>query len=417
MKITVEKIDNVNIIISGTVDNSLIEKKVSLLKEQATQDTLETTDTDAFQRDAEGQALQDFIESGMKEANIAQDEILGQPSFRKYEKQEHGLDIEVEISISPVIDTNVEYMDIVPSYTKPTVDAEAVDATLAKVAVQQAPFTQIVAPRAVKSGDLVVIDFEGFLNGRALQGANEQGYKLKMGSKTLMPGFEEQVIGMKPNEEKVIKVTFPKNYQAEALAGKETEFNVTLQEIHEQVALEINDALAKKTLNDENATLDTLKVMLTEQVSSQAFSNLYTSTLKPQIIQGLLTKFDFTLPNNVVEQEIDGKVNERAQNMSKEELVLYQESKEKFKALRESMRAEASDSIKAALIVDALAKKEGIDVSEEEVLSALTNQAQISGQKPDELIAYYKTNNLMTAVKVGLIEDKLFSRMLGLDKR
>jgi len=417
MKITVEKIDNVNIIISGTVDNSLIEKKVSLLKEQATQDTLEATDTDAFQRDAEGQALQDFIESGMKEANIAQDEILGQPSFRKYEKQEHGLDIEVEISISPVIDTNVEYMDIVPSYTKPTVDAEAVDATLAKVAVQQAPFTQIVAPRAVKSGDLVVIDFEGFLNGRALQGANEQGYKLKMGSKTLMPGFEEQVIGMKPNEEKVIKVTFPKNYQAEALAGKETEFNVTLQEIHEQVALEINDALAKKTLNDENATLDTLKVMLTEQVSSQAFSNLYTSTLKPQIIQGLLTKFDFTLPNNVVEQEIDGKVNERAQNMSKEELVLYQESKEKFKALRESMRAEASDSIKAALIVDALAKKEGIDVSEEEVLSALTNQAQISGQKPDELIAYYKTNNLMTAVKVGLIEDKLFSRMLGLDKR
>ncbi len=231
-----------------------------------------------------------------------------------------------------------------------------------------------------------------------------------------MPGFEEQVIGMKPKEEKVIKVTFPRDYQAQALAGKETEFNVTLQEIHEQLALEINDALAKKALDDETATLDTLKEKVTEQVASQAFSNLYMSTLKPQIIKGLLTKFDFTLPNNVVEQEIDGKVNERAQNMSKEELALYQESKEKFQALRDSLRSEARDSIKAALIIDALAKKEGLDVSEEEILSALTHQAEISGQKPEELIAYYQTNNLMTAVKVGLIEDKLFGMMLGLNK-
>ncbi len=181
MHISVEKIDNVNMIISGIVDHSVVEERMAALKEKAAKDTSEEMDDDAFQRDAEGQILQEVIESGMKEAKITQDEILGQPSFRKYDKQANGLSLEIEISIRPEIDTNVAYMDIVPSFIKPTVDHKSVEDKLAKVAVQQAPFTKIVKPRAVKMGDLVVIDFEGFLNGRALQGANEQGYKLKIG--------------------------------------------------------------------------------------------------------------------------------------------------------------------------------------------------------------------------------------------
>ena len=352
----------------------------------------------------------------MKDAKVTLDELLGQPSFKKYEEQENGIYLEVEISTRPEIDTDVEYMDIVPSYTKPKIDPSAVDAKLAEMAIQQAPFIKTETARAVKNADLVVIDFEGFLNGRALEGGSAEKYKLKIGSKSFIPGFEEQVIGMKPNEKKVIKVTFPEDYQSKALAGQETEFHVKLHEIQEQKVMEINDALAQRILGDEKATLDTLKEKMAEKITAQEFSNLYNEVLKPQIIKGLLTKFDFTLPNNAVEQEIDAKINERAQRMSKEEHALYKEDKAKFHMLRDSIRGEARDTIKAALIVDALAKKEGIEVDDKEVLSALQYQAIMTGQDAEELVEYYKTNNLMTSAKVGLIEDKLFSQMLGVDK-
>ncbi len=415
MKITVEKIDDINIIMSGTIDNSVLGEKISELKAQAKKESKEVDD-ESFQRDAEGQILHNFIEDGMKEANVTLDEILGQPSFKTYEKQDNGLYLEVEISTHPEIDTNVEYMDIVPSYTKPTIDPKAVDAKLAEMAVQHAPFAKIKQARAVQDGDLVVIDFEGSLNGRALEGANEENYHLKIGSKSFIPGFEEQMIGMKLDEEKTIKVIFPEDYQSKALAGQETVFNVKLHEMQEQKAIELNDSLAQKIFKDEKATLESLKEKMTEKITSQEFSNLYNEELKPQIIKGLLTKFDFTLPNNVVEQEIDAKINERAQRMSQEEHALYKDDKAKFNALRDTVRGEARDSIKAALIVDALAKKEGIEVDDQEVLSALSLQAMMTGQDAEELVDYYRTNNLMTSAKVGLIEDKLFSQMLGVDK-
>lgn len=426
MDIAVEKIDDINLILRGTVDHSVIEKKISELKEQSEQalkndksldaNTVEKRSNemndDAFQREAEGQILHDFIETGMKKAKVTLEEMLGQPNFKTYEEQGNGLYLEVEISTRPEIDTNVAYIDIVPSYTKPAIDPKAVDAKLAEMAAQQAPFVKIETARAVKNGDLVVIDFEGFLNGRALEGGSAEKYNLKIGSNSFIAGFEEQMIGIKPKEEKVIKVTFPEEYQSKALAGKETEFKVKLHEIQEQQTIELNDALAQRILGDEKATLDTLKAKMIEKMTAQEFSNLYNEVLKPQIIKGLLTKFDFTLPNNVVEQEIDSRINERAQRMSQEEHALYKEDKTKFNALRESVREEAKASIKAALIVEALAKKKGIQVEDKEVLSALEIQAMMIGQDPEELLEYYKTNNLMTSAKVGLIEDKLFRQIL-----
>lgn len=430
MKITVEKIDDINIIMRGTVDNFVIEKKIYELREQAEEtlkkdkmldaqaleNKLNQMDDASFQQEAEGQILQGFINAGISKAHVTLDELLGQPNFKIYEKQDNGIYLEVEISTHPKIDIKVEYMDIVPSYTAPTIDPKDIDAKLKEMAIKKAPYTTITTQRAVKNADLVNLDFEGFLNGRALSGANETEYKLKIGSNSFIPGFEEAVIGMMPDEEKTIKLTFPKDFQTKELAGKETEFKVKLHEIREQIPMKLNDALAQRIFDNEKATLDLLKLKMTEKITSQAFSNLYNEKLKPKIIKGLLSKFDFTLPNNVVEQEIDAKINERAQRMSTEDHELYKKDKTKFNDLRDSVREEARDSIKVALIVDTLAKKERIEVDDDEVLSALSMQAMMTGQDADELVEYYGTNNLMTSAKVGLIEEKLFLQMLGIDK-
>jgi len=430
VKITVEKVDDINTIISGTVENKIIEAKVAKLKEIANNASdegeestekvvdkvLDTMNVDTFQRDAEGEMLKEFIEAGMKEANINVDDILGQPGFRKYETREEGIYLEVELAVSPVIDISVDLEDIIPTYTRPLASTEAIDAKIAEIAEQQSVFAGIDTPRAVVDGDVTVIDFEGFLDGVAFDGGKETKFNLKIGSDAFIPGFEAQLIGMEYGETRDVSVTFPEDYQSEDLAGKQTDFKVTLTEIQEKKVFAVDDTLAQGILKDEKATLQTLKDKMAEKINSQELSNLYNEELKPKLIIGLLSKFDFTLPNNVVEQEIDAKVNDKAQRMSKDEHAIYKEDKTKFHELRVSLRQEAEDSIKCALIVEAIAKDRGILADEQEVHSALYYQAMMTGQDAQELLQYYKDNNLMTSAIMGLTEDKLFGEMLGFDK-
>lgn len=425
MKVTVEQIDDINFIISGVIENSMTQERVNQLKEKAVQEaavqeaneTSEDMSEERFQQDAEREVLTEFIGAGLEEAGIEVEALLGQPGFKKYEKRENGLYLEIAISTNPEIDTNVEYSDIIPTFTQPDASPQEVEERLLQMTIQQAPFTALEQPRAVQHDDVTLIDFEGFVEGVAFEGGSAEKFNLKIGSNAFIPGFEEQLIGMKYGEEKTITVTFPEDYSSADLAGKKSDFKVKLHEIQEQKAQEPNDDFAKKVLNDEKATLEMLKAKLADQIQSQALSQFYNDQLKPLLIQGLLTKFNFTLPSNIVEQEIDAKVNETIQQMDSEERETLNKDKSKFHALRESLREPASNAIKSALIVEALAKKEGLEVDEQEVLSALYYQAMMSGQDAQELVSYYKENNLMTAAKMGLTEDKLFGKMLGLDQR
>jgi len=413
VKVTVEKVDDINLIISGTVEDAVTQAKIDALTAQAKKDKKELTKelNDAIEQSAQNEVLKDFIEAGLKKANIPVEDVLGQPGFRNYEKKDKGIYIEIAVSTTPVIDTDTDYADIIPTYTQPEVPAKDIEAKLLEMAVQQAPFTSIDTPRAVQNGDVTIIDFEGFVDGVAFEGGSAEKFNLKVGSNSFIPGFEAQMIGMVYDEIRSITVTFPKDYQSEDLAGKEATFKVKLHEIQEQKALTPDDAFAQKILNDEKATLDTLKSKLADQIQAQALSQFYNDELRPLLIQGLLSKFEFTLPSNIVEQEIDAKVNEKIQMMSEKEKEALKNDKNIFHALRDSLRKEGEDSIKIALIVEALAKKEGLETDEQEVLSALYYQAMMSGQDATELVEYYKENNLMHGAKMGLTQDKLFGKM------
>ncbi len=417
MKITVEKVDDVNFIMSGTVDNSVIEEKVAKLKEEAAKVEKNDESTDEnIEQDAAGQVFQDFINAGIKEANLDVENILGQPGLKKYEQQENCIYFEVEVAVSPEINVDIDYKEIAPAYTKPTASPEAVEAKLVEFAQKQAPFTKLEKPKPIENGDVAVIDFTGYIDDKPFEGGSAEKFNIKVGSKQFIPGFEEQLLGMEYGEERDVIVSFPKDYSADDLAGKEAKFVVKLHEIQEQKAETIDDAFAQKVLQKPDATLDTLKKQFAEQVTAEELSQIYMSELKPKIVKALLEKFDFTLPNNIVEQEIDAKVREKTRGFTEEQHKSYMEDKGKFKELRESVREDARKSIKMALIVEALAKKEGIDVHEQEVIAALGYQATMTGQDPQALVKYYQDNNLMTSAKMGLTEDKLFGHILGFHK-
>lgn len=428
MKVTVNKVDDANIIVSGVLDATAIDANVEKLARQAAKEVkvdgfragkvpvsvVKQMHGDKLAQDAEGEALRELVDAGLAEAKVNPADMIGQPSFKKYEKTDAGIEVEVEISTRPEFDLE-GYMDVVPAFEKPKADDKEVEAKLEEMAKEQAPFTQIKRKRMVKNGDMTLIDFEGFVDGVAFDGGKAEKFNLKIGSGSFIPGFEEQIIGMKYYEQKDVVVTFPEEYQAKELAGKEATFKVTLHEIQEQGEAEINDELAQKLLNDEKARLAELKEKVVAQIETAALSKVYNEDLKPKMVEALVNKFDIALPNNIVEQEIDAKINAKAQEMDEKKLASYKDNEEKINALRDSVREDAVASVKATFIVDALAKNEEITVEDQEVSQAIYYEAMMSGQDPQQVIKYYQENNLLPAVKMGMIEDKLFGKMLGLE--
>ncbi|HHO64883.1 MAG TPA: trigger factor [Epsilonproteobacteria bacterium] len=429
MKVAVKKIDDANVLVEGTVENSVIETNIDKLAKEAGKQmkvdgfrqgkvpphVVKKLHGDKLKQDAESDALKSLMDQGIAEAGINTADIIGEPIFKKYDKKDNEIDVELQISLRP--DVKLEgYENVVPAFEKPKADDKEVEDKLAEIAKQQAPFEKIKRKRMVRDGDTVIIDFEGFVDGKAFDGGKAEKFSLKIGSGQFIPGFEEQIIGMKYEEEKTVEVTFPEAYQSEELAGKDAEFKVVLHEIQEQVEAEVNDEFAQKLLQDDKATVDTLKEKLAEQIVQEKVSKVYNEELKPKLIEALVAHFDFALPNNIVEQEIDAKINAKAREMKEEELNEFKDNPEKIEALREEVKEDAENSVKATFIVDALAKKEKVEVGDQEVSQAIYYESMMSGQDPEQVIKYYQENNLLPAVKMGMIEDKLFGKLLGLDK-
>jgi trigger factor len=430
VKVTVKKLDDANVLVSGSIENSVIEANVNKLAVEAGKQmkvdgfrkgkvpphVVKKLHGDKLKQDAESDALKSLMDEGIKEAGLNAADIIGEPVFKKYDKKDDKIEVELEISTRPTVALE-GFEKAIPAFDKPEASEKEIEEKLTEIAGQNAPFVKIKRKRMVKDGDTTLIDFEGFIDGVAFDGGKAEKFTLTIGSGQFIPGFEEQIIGMKYDEEKTVTVTFPAEYQSEELAGKEAEFKVLLHEIQEKDVAEINDELAQKLLQDEKATVDTLKEQIKDQVENEKISKIYNAELKPKLIEALVAHFDFALPNNIVAQEIDAKINAKAREMSEDELNAFKDNPEKIEALRDEVKEDAENSVKATFIVDALAKKEEVNVEDQEVSQAIYYEAMMSGQKPEEVIKYYQENNLLPAVKMGMIEDKLFGKLLGLDKK
>ena len=427
---TSKKIDDANVSIVAKITKSDLEEKIDKLARQAGKElkvdgfrkgkvpahVVKKMYGEKLEQDAESEILKEVLDKASSDLDLKPESILGQPTFKKYEKNDDGVDMEIELSLRPEFEPE-GYEEVVPTYEEPAVEEEERDKRIDDLIEAQTPFEKIDTDRAVCENDMAIIDFEGSIDGTKFDGGSAEDFNLRVGSGQFIPGFEDQVIGMNVEEEKVITVVFPETYHSKDLAGKEAEFKVKVKEIQEKMAPELSDELAAKLLQgEENPTIELLKEKVEEQIKNEKLSKIYNEELKPKLIQALVEKFDFDLPNNIVEQEIDAKVNEKAKTMTEEKLKEYKENSDKLNELREELREDAKESVKATFIVDAMARKEGINISDSEVSQTIYYEAMMSGQDPQQVIKYYEENNLLPAIKMGMIEDRLFSKLLGLDK-
>ena len=430
MNITATKTDAANVSVVATIETADIEKNLN----KAAKEIAKTASVDGFrkgkvpvakikmmyaeqlQQDAENQAVQDILAQAKKELEINDADIIADPSFKKYDKTDDKIDLELSISLRPVIEAE-GYKDLAPKYDEPSVEDAEIEEKLKTLLESNAPYVSVEGKRALQKDDQANFDFVGSIDGVEFEGGKAEKFDLVIGSGQFIPGFEDQMEGMKVDEKKDITVTFPEDYQSTDLAGKEAVFAVTLNDIKEKAEATLDEEMVKRLIpNEEDATADTVKEKIAEQIKAEKVSKLYNETLKPELIEALVAKYDFALPQNIVEQEIDAQVNNKAREMDEEELATYKDNEEKINELRESVKEMATNSVKATFLVDYLAKEEGIEVHDQEVSQTIYYEAMMSGQDPQEVIKYYQENNLLPAVKMGMIEDKLFAQIIGIDQ-
>ena len=364
-------------------------------------------------QDAEAEALREVLRRGLEELSIAADALIGEPSISEFNKKDDKIEVTVKVAMRPSIEMG-DYAALVKEFDKPAVSDADVETRIKELAEAQAPFVDVEEDRAVVSGDTTVIDFEGSIDGELFEGGAAKDFSLRIGSGQFIPGFEDQIIGMKKGEEKVIKVTFPENYGGAKLAGKDAEFKVKVNAIQTKGAVAIDDELAKKMLPGQaDATLETLKERVKTQIENEQLSKLYNDELKPALLETFVEAFTFDLPEFVVEQEIDMALNRKAGEMSEEEIKELRENADKLKELRETFREDATRSVKATFIIDALATAENVKVNEQEVMQTIYFEAMQMGQDPMAAYEHYKKAGYIPAIQMAMVEDKVLSQLLN----
>jgi len=361
-----------------------------------------------IENEAITEAVKEVLDNGVKELGI--NEMIAEPEVVKFDKKDDAIEVEIKVYTKPEININDEYKECVPEVENIEVSEEEIEKELKNI-VNSFATTKISNKDTLEKGLIGVIDFVGYVDGKKMENGSATSYPLEIGSNTFIPGFEEQLIGMKIGESRKIKVTFPESYGDKELINKEAEFEVTLQEIQEKIPAKIDDDLAKEYLNKEVATVDELKEFLKKMIENRKKAEIF-APKKDQILECLLKKYEIDLPDNVVEKELEIMINNEAQKLSPAELKELQKNPDKIKELREKLLPEAKERVKLTFIIDAIAKKENIEVSYKELIQILSYEAIMRGENPQELIKYYQENNLLPIVTMNLIENKLLDKLL-----
>ncbi len=243
----------------------------------------------------------------------------------------------------------------------------------------------VTVDRPAKEGDTVLIDYEGWVGDQQFEGGTAERQPLKLGSGTFIPGFEEQLIGVSTGEDKDVKVTFPEDYHAEDLAGKEAVFKCKVHEVKEEEVPEINDEFVKDV--SEFDTLDEYKADIRKELEKSKASRAE-NAMKNKVIEKVFEANDIDVPDVMVESEIDNMISEFDQQLRSQGLDLntYMQYLGKDpKEMRDELKDEAFKKTKTRMIVSAVAEQEDFQVTEEEVNAELERMAKQYGLEVDKL--------------------------------
>ena len=421
MKAELVKKEGNKVTLKITVDNNKFEEAVNkaynktkgkynipgFRKGKAPMSIIERTyGSSIFYEDTFNEIVPEIYEKELKENNI---EAVSRPEI-EITQMEKGKDL----IFTAVVQTKPEvklgkYKGVEVEKIDTSVVAADVKKELDRMAEKNARMVS-VDNRAVKNKDIAVIDFEGFVNGVPFEGGKAENHELEIGSKTFIPGFEDQVIGMKIDEEKDINVKFPEEYFSKELAGKDATFKVKLHEIKVKELPAIDDEFAKDV--SEFDTLKDLKASIKEKLVEDK-KNQAKYQLEDAVIKEVAKNTEIDIPSGMIETELDNILKDIDGRLAYQGLNLAQYLKLINKSeddMRKEYEAQASESVKTRLVLEAIVKAEKIEATDAEIEEKIKEMAKNYGKKEEELLENenlkeYLKNNITTEKAIQFIVD------------
>ena len=350
--------------------------------------------------------------------------MVDQAQMDQVEQMAAGQDLKfsVKVYVSPDVEIG-EYKGLkAVKYVRKVTD-EDVDQAISQDA-ERATTRMEVTDRALKSGDIAKLDYAGTVDGVAFEGGTAKDQSLEIGSGSFIPGFEDQMIGMAVGEEKDLHVTFPEQYHAEELAGKEAVFHVRLLGIEEKVRPEMDDEFAKDV--SEYQTFEEYKAAKRAGLEETAEKNA-DGELEQQLIQQAVDASDCDIPDAMIESRLDSMMRQYEmrlayQGMRLNDFLKYTGQTEE--QMRDMYRSEAHNQVKSSLVLKAIADKENVQVTDEDVDKLIGDDAKASGQKVEDYRArisdrdmeYYR-EDARTRKTIDLIKEAAKVEVKDADER
>ena len=304
----------------------------------------------------------DAVEDAIKEAGL---EVVGTKSADIKEIGENGVELTVEVFVKPEVELKA-YKELKATKKKVEATEEEIKAKIDELVKRNARIISVEG-RAVKDGDIAVIDFEGFVDGEAFEGGKGEEYELKIGSGTFIPGFEEQIIGHSAGDEFDVNVKFPTEY-AKELADKDAVFKIKLHEIKEEELPEVNDEFAQDAADCD--TVDALKKQISEEIIHQK-EDENEREIKSQLFEKLTDNLVADIPSVMIDNEVENQIRDLEYRFSAQQGLNFnmylQYMGMTLDQYKEQARPEAEKAVKLRLALEKVAELENIEISEEEL--------------------------------------------------
>ena len=334
-----------------------------------------------FYEDAANELIPTAYEEELKNCDL---EIVSRPTVDIVQiKKGENFIFTAEVAVKPEV-TLGEYKGMEVDKTSTRVTQKEVEAKIKEEAEKNAR-TVTVEGRPVQDGDEVILDFEGFVDGEAYEGGKGENYPLTIGSGSFIPGFEEQLVGAEAEKEVEVKVTFPEEYHAEELKGKDAVFKCTIHEIKEKQIPEIDDEFAAEV--SEFDTLDEYKADVKAKIKEQK-ENEGKQKKEDQAVEKAVANATMEIPEAMIDEQVRQMVNEFAQNMQYQGISFEQYCQitgMTLEKIQEETRPQAVKRIETRLVLEAIAKAENIEVTEERLDEEIKKMAESYNMEADKL--------------------------------
>ena len=280
--------------------------------------------------------------------------------------KEEGVKFEAVVTVKPNVELG-EYKNLGLEKESVEVTDADVEERLDSLLSRQAEWQ--IKEGESKKGDIVVIDFKGFIGDEAFEGGEAKGYELELGSGSFIPGFEEQLEGKVAPVDTEVNVTFPENYQVTDLAGKEARFEVTVHDVKEKVLPELTDEFVKEFSKEAASTVAEYKEKLKEEIKLEK-ENLAEKSYSDKVISTAVENAKVSVPEKLVEQEVNSMFEQFTGNLSRQGLSfdLYEQFTGKGEAdLKAEMKSDAENKIKTSFVLGEIAEVEKVEVTEADI--------------------------------------------------